>query len=96
VKRSFDYQKSFSKEGISVCVGLVKKVVTADTCATYANVILITPPERRRISPYRLVLYFASLYPYGDSWATYKGIGKSKLFGIGLLRNFNYPIMRYS
>ena len=40
VRREFDFQKA--KEGIyQIIWGLVKKVVIADTCATYANAILI-------------------------------------------------------
>ena len=90
VKRSFDYQKA--KEGIFQFVwGLVKKVVIADTCATYANAIFDNYESMNSLSLLLGAVYF-SFQIYGDfSGYSDMALGMSKLFGIDLLRNFNYP-----
>ena len=90
VKREFDLQKA--KEGIYQIVwGLVKKVVIADTCATYANAIFDNYTSMSSFSLILGAVYFA-FQIYGD-FSGYSDIalGVSKLFGLDLLRNFNYP-----
>ncbi|MEO6176129.1 MAG: MBOAT family O-acyltransferase [Flavobacterium circumlabens] len=90
VKREFSFQ--LAKEGIyQIIWGLVKKVVIADTCATYANAIF---DHYTSVNSFSLILgaiYFA-FQIYGD-FSGYSDIalGVSKLFGLDLLRNFNYP-----
>jgi D-alanyl-lipoteichoic acid acyltransferase DltB (MBOAT superfamily) len=90
VKRTFDYQKA--KEGVFQFVwGLVKKVVIADTCATYANAIFDNYESMNSLSLILGAVYFA-FQIYGDfSGYSDMAVGMSKLFGIDLLRNFNYP-----
>ena len=90
VKREFDFQKA--KEGIFQFVwGLVKKVVIADTCATYANAIFDNYESMNSLSLILGAVYFA-FQIYGDfSGYSDMALGMSKLFGIDLLRNFNYP-----
>jgi D-alanyl-lipoteichoic acid acyltransferase DltB (MBOAT superfamily) len=90
VKRTFDYQKA--KEGIYQFIwGLVKKVVIADTCATYANAIFDNYHSMNSLSLLLGAVYFA-FQIYGDfSGYSDMALGMSKLFGIDLLRNFNYP-----
>ena len=90
VKRSFDYQKA--KEGIyQIIWGLVKKVVIADTCATYANAIFDNYTAMNSLSLILGAIYFA-FQIYGDfSGYSDMALGMSKLFGLDLLRNFNYP-----
>ncbi|OAB27862.1 D-alanyl-lipoteichoic acid acyltransferase DltB, MBOAT superfamily [Flavobacterium fryxellicola] len=90
VKRSFDFQKA--KEGVFQFVwGLVKKVVIADTCATYANGIFDNYEAMNSLSLLLGAVYFA-FQIYGDfSGYSDMALGMSKLFGIDLLRNFNYP-----
>ena len=90
VKRSFDFQKA--KEGVFQFVwGLVKKVVIADTCATYANAIFDNYESMNSLSLMLGAVYFA-FQIYGDfSGYSDMALGMSKLFGIDLLRNFNYP-----
>ena len=90
VKRSFDYQKA--KEGIYQFIwGLVKKVIIADTCATYANAIFDNYHSMNSLSLLLGTVYFA-FQIYGDfSGYSDMALGMSKLFGIDLLRNFNYP-----
>lgn len=90
VKREFDLEKA--KEGIYQIVwGLVKKVIIADTCATYANAIFDNYVSMNSFSLILGAIYFA-FQIYGD-FSGYSDIalGVSKLFGLDLLRNFNYP-----
>lgn len=90
VKREFDFQTA--KEGIyQIIWGLVKKVVIADTCATYANAIFDHYTSMNSFSLILGAIYFA-FQIYGD-FSGYSDIalGVSKLFGLDLLRNFNYP-----
>ncbi|MEA9413093.1 MBOAT family O-acyltransferase [Flavobacterium sp. PL02] len=90
VKREFNFQ--MAKEGIyQIIWGLVKKVVIADTCATYANAIFDNYTSMNSFSLILGAIYFA-FQIYGD-FSGYSDIalGVSKLFGLDLLRNFNYP-----
>nr|WP_294925834.1 MBOAT family O-acyltransferase [uncultured Flavobacterium sp.] len=90
VKREFNFEKA--KEGIyQIIWGLVKKVVIADTCASYANAIFDHYPSMNSFSLILGAVYFA-FQIYGD-FSGYSDIalGTSKLFGLDLLRNFNYP-----
>nr|WP_314835919.1 MBOAT family O-acyltransferase [uncultured Flavobacterium sp.] len=90
VKRTFDFEKA--KEGVyQILWGLVKKVVIADTCATYANAIFDHYTSMNSLSLILGAFYFA-FQIYGDfSGYSDMALGMSKLFGIDLLRNFNYP-----
>lgn len=90
LKRDFDFEKA--KEGIyQIIWGLVKKVVIADTCATYANAIFDNYTSMNSLSLILGAVYFA-FQIYGDfSGYSDMALGMSKLFGIDLLRNFNYP-----
>lgn len=90
VKREFNSE--LAKEGVyQIIWGLVKKVVIADTCATYANAIFDNYPSMNSFSLVLGAVYFA-FQIYGD-FSGYSDIalGVSKLFGLDLLRNFNYP-----
>ena len=90
VKREFDFEKA--KQGVHQIIwGLVKKVVIADTCALYANEIFDHYDTMNSLSLVLGAIYFA-FQIYGD-FSGYSDIalGTSKLFGIDLLRNFNYP-----
>jgi len=90
VQRSFDLEKA--KEGLAQFVwGLVKKVVIADTCATYANAVFDNYSSMNSLSLILGAIYFA-FQIYGDfSGYSDMALGMSKLFGIDLLKNFNYP-----
>ena len=90
VKREFDLEKA--KEGVyQIIWGLVKKIVIADTCAMYANAIFDHYESMNSFSLILGTIYFA-FQIYGD-FSGYSDIalGVSKLFGLDLLRNFNYP-----
>jgi alginate O-acetyltransferase complex protein AlgI len=89
-KRIFDYSKAI--DGIhQISWGLFKKVVIADNCALYANDIFDHYQSMNSLSLILGAFYFA-FQIYGD-FSGYSDIalGTSKLFGIDLLRNFNYP-----
>jgi D-alanyl-lipoteichoic acid acyltransferase DltB (MBOAT superfamily) len=89
-RRFFDYTKAM--DGVHQIIwGLFKKVVIADNCALYANDIFDHYESMNSLSLLLGVLYF-SFQIYGD-FSGYSDIalGTSKLFGIDLLRNFNYP-----
>lgn len=90
IKRNFHFGKA--KEGIyQIIWGLVKKVVIADSCATYANAVFDNYESMNSLSLLLGAIYF-SFQIYGD-FSGYSDIalGTSKLFGIDLLKNFNYP-----
>ncbi|MFV5688947.1 MBOAT family O-acyltransferase [Flavobacterium sp. ZT3R25] len=89
-KRLFDYSKAI--DGVHQIIwGLFKKVVIADNCALYANDIFDNYQTMNSLSLVLGAVYF-SFQIYGD-FSGYSDIalGTSKLFGIDLLRNFNYP-----
>ena len=89
-KRNFDFDKA--KDGLhQILWGLFKKVVIADSCAVYANQIFDNYDEMNSLTLVLGAVYFA-FQIYGD-FSGYSDIalGTSKLFGIDLLRNFNFP-----
>ena len=90
VKRNFDFDKA--KQGIyQIIWGLVKKIVIADSCAVYANQIFDHYQNMNSLSLILGSVYFA-FQIYGD-FSGYSDIalGTSKLFGIDLLKNFDFP-----
>lgn len=90
IKRAFHFEKA--KEGIyQIIWGLVKKVVIADTCSMYANAIFDNYTSMNSLSLILGAVYFA-FQIYGD-FSGYSDIalGTSKLFGIDLLKNFDFP-----
>ena len=88
--RSFDYSKAV--DGMrQILWGLFKKIVIADNCAEYANLIFNNSTE---YSGSTLVLgaLFFTFQIYGDfSGYSDIAIGTSRLFGFDLMRNFNFP-----
>ena len=90
VARSFDYSRAF--EGMrQILWGLFKKVVIADNCAEYANIVF-NGSENFSGSTMLLGAIFFSFQIYGD-FSGYSGIalGTARLFGIELLKNFSFP-----
>lgn len=89
-KRTFHYAQAV--DGLrQILWGLFKKIVIADTCATYANQIF---SEAATSSGSTLVLgaFFFAFQIYGD-FSGYSDIalGTSRLFGMELLQNFKFP-----
>lgn len=89
-KREFNYSQV--TDGLrQILWGMFKKVVIADNCAHYANMIFENS-EAYNGSTLLLGAIFFTFQIYGD-FSGYSDIalGSSKLLGIKLLRNFNYP-----
>jgi alginate O-acetyltransferase complex protein AlgI len=89
-KRHFDYSKAV--DGMrQILWGLFKKIVIADNCAQYANIIFNNSTE---YSGSTLVLgaIFFTFQIYGDfSGYSDIAIGTSRLFGFNLKQNFAFP-----
>lgn len=90
VRRHFDYAKAV--DGMrQILWGLFKKMVVADNCATIVNQIFNNYQDQ---SGSTLVLgaVLFTFQIYGDfSGYSDIAIGTARLFGIDLMRNFNYP-----
>lgn len=90
VKRRFDYAKAV--DGMrQILWGLFKKMVVADNCATVVNQIFDNYQDQ---SGSTLVLgaVLFTFQIYGDfSGYSDIAIGTARLFGIDLMRNFNFP-----
>lgn len=89
-KRTFDYTKAV--DGCrQILWGLFKKIVVADNCAIYVNQIFDSY-QGQSASTLLLGAIFFAFQIYGDfSGYSDIAIGCARLFGINLMRNFNYP-----
>ncbi len=89
-KRTFDYSKAV--DGMrQILWGLFKKVVIADNCAEYANLIFNNSADYNG-STLILGAIFFTFQIYGDfSGYSDIAIGTSRLFGFNLMRNFAFP-----
>lgn len=88
--RQFDYGKAI--DGLrQILWGLFKKIVIADNCAKYADIIF-NNPENHTGSTLILGAFLFAVQIYCD-FSGYSDIalGTSRLFGIELLRNFAFP-----
>lgn len=90
IQRTFNLE--WAKSGIHLIIwGLFKKIVIADTCATYVNAIFQNHQELNTLTLIMGAVYFA-FQIYGDfSGYSDIAIGTARLFGFKLMRNFNYP-----
>lgn len=89
-KREFDYNKAV--DGLrQILWGLFKKIVIADNCAEYANLIFDNSGDYSG-STLLLGAIFFTFQIYCD-FSGYSDIalGTARLFGIDLLRNFAFP-----
>lgn len=90
IKRKFNYLKSV--DGMrQILWGLFKKVVIADNCATYANLVF---DNHSKYSGSTLVVgaLFFTFQIYADfSGYSDIAIGTSRLFGFNLKQNFAFP-----
>lgn len=89
-KRIFDYKKAV--DGLrQILWGLFKKIVIAENCAEYANLIF-NNSENYSGSTLALGALFFTFQIYGDfSGYSDIAIGTSRLFGFDLMRNFAFP-----
>ena len=89
-RRVFDHDKAI--DGLrQILWGLFKKVVVADNCAHYANMIF---SDSANCSGSTLLLgaLFFTFQIYGDfSGYSDIAIGTARLFGFNLMRNFAFP-----
>jgi len=89
-KRYFDYARAV--DGLrQILWGLFKKVVIADNCAEYANLIFNNSADQSGSNLVVGALFF-TFQIYGD-FSGYSDIalGTARLFGIELLKNFAFP-----
>jgi len=89
-KRIFNYSKA--ADGMrQILWGLFKKIIIADNCAEYANLIF-NNSENYNGSTLVLGTIFFSFQIYGDfSGYSDIAIGTSRLFGFNLKQNFAFP-----
>ncbi len=88
--RTFEFTRAV--DGLrQILWGLFKKMVIADNCATYANLIFDNPGEYNGSTLILGALFFA-FQIYGD-FSGYSDIalGTARLLGIELLQNFRFP-----
>ena len=88
--RTFDYEKAV--DGMrQILWGLFKKMVVADNCAIAVNRIFAGYESYDGMTLFMGAVFF-SFQIYGDfSGYSDIAIGTARLFGIDLMRNFNYP-----
>ena len=89
-KRKFEYSEAC--EGLrQILWGLFKKVVIADNCAEYVNIVF-SDPSSHNSSILLLAAILFAFQIYGDfSGYSDIAIGTSRLFGFNLMQNFAYP-----
>lgn len=87
-KREFDYQTALDGAR-QILWGLFKKMVVADTCASYVDMAFGAPADG---SVKLMGAIFFTFQIYGDfSGYSDIAIGTAKLFGVKLMRNFANP-----
>jgi len=89
-KREFNHSKAV--DGLrQILWGLFKKVVIADNCAEYANIIFNNSDDYSGSTLFLGALFF-TFQIYGDfSGYSDIAIGTSRLFGFNLQQNFAFP-----
>lgn len=89
-KRVFDYSKAV--DGLrQILWGLFKKVVIADNCAEFANIIFDNNGHYSGSTHILGALFFTFQIYCDFSGYSDIAIGTARLFGIDLLRNFAFP-----
>lgn len=90
VPRTFDYGKAV--DGMrQILWGLFKKMVVADNCAAAVNLIFNDYQSLNGVDLFFGAIFF-TFQIYGDfSGYSDIAIGTARLFGVNLMRNFNFP-----
>ena len=89
-KKFFDYTKAV--DGMRQIVwGLFKKIVVADSCALFVNSVFGNHLDYSSFTLLLGGLFFAFQIYCDFSGYSDIAVGVGKLFGINLMRNFNYP-----
>jgi alginate O-acetyltransferase complex protein AlgI len=88
--REFEYSRAV--DGMrQILWGLFKKIVIADNCATYANLIFNNSSDYSGSALFLGAIFF-TFQIYGDfSGYSDIAIGTSRLFGFNLMQNFAFP-----
>jgi alginate O-acetyltransferase complex protein AlgI len=92
IQRKREFNHNMAVDGLKqILWGLFKKVVIADNCAMYANMVFNNSTEYSGSTHVVAAIFFA-FQIYGD-FSGYSDIalGTARLFGIDLLRNFAFP-----
>ena len=92
LKRDRNFKESLAIDGLKqILWGLVKKIIIADQCAVFSNMIFTNYTSYSGLILFLGAVFFA-IQIYGD-FSGYSDIalGTSKLLGINLLVNFSYP-----
>ncbi|HET6252530.1 MAG TPA: MBOAT family O-acyltransferase [Puia sp.] len=88
--RTFDYARTV--DGLKqILWGLFKKIVIADTCAGYVNMIFADPAATPGSAHLLAAIFFAVQIYCDFSGYSDIALGTARLLGIELLRNFAYP-----
>jgi len=89
-KREFDYSKAV--DGLrQILWGLFKKIVIADNCAEFANIIFNNSADYSGSTLVLGALFFTFQIYCDFSGYSDIALGTARLFGIELLRNFAFP-----
>ena len=89
-KRSFNYSKAV--DGLrQILWGLFKKIVIADNCAEYANLIFNNSVDYSGSTLVLGALFFTFQIYCDFSGYSDIAIGTARLFGFDLMQNFNFP-----
>jgi D-alanyl-lipoteichoic acid acyltransferase DltB (MBOAT superfamily) len=89
-KRTFDYAQA--ADGMrQILWGLFKKIVIADNCATYVNMVFEDPSAYSGSTLLLAAVFFAFQIYCDFSGYSDIAIGVARLFGINAMRNFAYP-----
>ena len=89
-RREFKYEKAI--DGLrQILWGILKKVVLADNCAEYANIIFNDSENYSGFTLFIGALFFAIQIYCDFSGYSDIALGTARLFGIELLRNFSFP-----
>lgn len=89
-KRNFDYRKAV--DGLrQILWGLFKKIVIADNCAEYANMVFNNSENYSGSTLVLGALFFAFQIYCDFSGYSDIALGSARLLGIELLRNFAFP-----
>lgn len=88
--RYFDYSKA--SDGLrQILWGLVKKIIIADNCAIYANMIFNDSSNYSGSAKIAGALFFTFQIYCDFSGYSDIALGTARLFGIELLKNFSFP-----
>jgi alginate O-acetyltransferase complex protein AlgI len=89
-KRSFNYEKAV--DGLrQILWGLFKKIVIADQCAAYANMVFNNSADYNGSTHVLGAIFFAFQIYCDFSGYSDIALGTARLFGMELLRNFAFP-----